>query len=235
MTKSIQINIVSRGLYVLFMFTGIFGSVLVTLLISTQVFQRLNFKPNQFIFLGIVFLVWYLINKITKDLSQGKVDLRLDKEGVKIIWLKQFFLHKRRNISFKWEEVRDYMYQPEQHFDLFRIRLHNKKKIKLSLNEKNEEFHFFYIEFEEFIKNLSSTNEDIQIKRAKTIYETTYGLIMAVILGLMLVGVIFMFIFIKPKNSNMSTYFYLGATVMGSLFFILQVYRIRKSAKEDAR
>lgn len=231
MTKSIQLNVISRGLYVTSMLIGIFGSVLLALLISAQVLVRLSFKPNQLIFIGFVGILWYLINRLTKDLSKGKINIELDNEGIKMTWTKQFFLHKRKDITFKWEEIKDYMHQAEQYFDLFRIRLHDKRKIKLSLDDNNEEFYFFYEEFEEFIKKVSLTNEHIKITRAKTIYETAYGLIMAVILGLMIMGIILMFIFIKPKNDSVSRYFYLGTTIMGGLFFIIQVYRMRKMTK----
>lgn len=235
MVKSVQLSIVSRGLYVLSIYIWALGSILLTLLVSTQILERLNYKPNQFIFVALAILFWYLIDKLTKSFPRGKVELILDREGVQLVWIKQFFLHKKKNMTVRWEDIKDYMYQPEQYFDLFRIRLHNKEKIKLSLDEGNEEFYFFYLEFEEFMKELSSSNQNIKIKRSKTIYETTYGLIMAVILGLLIIGGLLMFIFIKPKNSSLSIYFYLGATVVGGLFYILQVYRMRQSAKENDR
>lgn len=118
------------------------------------------------------------------------------------------------------------MFQPEQYFDLLRIRTKDKRKFKFSLIGDNDDFPIFFEKLEKEMKS-KSTDESIEITRAKNIYEGTYGLILAIFMGVVIIAFVVAFIFIEPKGNSNSNYGLLIVSLTGGIFFIMQVLSSR--------
>lgn len=218
----INLNVVSRGLYLL----HYFGSMIVAMILTTPLFKLVD-NFNKLVFIFIFGATWFIVSRFTKKISKGKVELEIKKEGIQVSWQKQFFLHNKKDHLIQWQNIKDYMFQPEQHFNLLRIRTKDNKKYKFSMMEGNSRFPFFFDKLEEVIQSKSS-DDSIEIKRAKNIYESNYGLISAILMVLVIIAGLIAFIFIKPKGNSSPNYGLLIASLAGGIFFIIQVMSFRK-------
>lgn len=221
--NKINLNVASRGLYLL----HFFGSMIVAMILIIPVFKLVD-DFNKLVFVFIFGATWFIVSRFTKKISKGQVELEIKKEGIQVSWQKQFLLHNKKDHLIEWQNIKDYMFQPEQHFDLLRIRTKDNKKYKFSMMEGNSGFPFFFNKLEEVIESKSSDNS-IEIKRAKNIYESNYGLISAILMVIVIIAGLIAIIFIKPKGSP--NYGLLIASLAGGIFFIIQVMSYRKKNK----
>lgn len=178
-------------------------------------------------FIAILGGIWYIITRFTKEIPKGRVKFEITHDGIQVNWIKQILLHNKKDVLIKWEDIRDYMYQPEQHFDLLRIRTKDNRRLKLSMIGDNSKFLIFYFNMEHEIKSKSSDGF-INIKKAKNIYESTYGLIGAVFIGAVIIVGLLAFIFIEPKGNTKPNYGLLIGSLAGGIFFIINVIAHRK-------
>ncbi len=223
MTK-ITLNVVSRGLYII----NMFGTLILAMILTFSAFDYLPIELNKLVFVGIFAGLWYLVSRFTKKLPKGQVSLEITNDGLVIEWIKQFHFHSKLNNLLKWEEISDYMFQPEQYFNLFRIRTKDKRKFKFSMNENNSDFSLFYESFEKLSKSKSNDNS-VEIVRAKNIYESNYGLVAAIILGILLIVGVIVILTVKPKGDP--NYGLLIASLIGGVLFIIQVINHRRKSK----
>lgn len=226
--NKINLNVASRGLYIL----HYFGSLILAAIATIPLFKLIN-DLNKLVFIIIYGGVWYIISRFTKKIPQGQVELELKDDGIQVSWQKQFLLHNKKDHLIKWQNIRDYMFQPEQYFDLLRIRTKDKKKYKFSMIGENDDFPFFYEKLKEVMESKSS-EDSIEIKRAKNIYESIYGLISAVFMGIVIIAGVIAFIFIEPKENSSPNYGILIASLAGGIFFIIQVISYRKKNKNGS-
>jgi hypothetical protein len=94
--------------------------------------------------------------KALKNIDKGEVELYILDNGISVTWIKQFHFIHRESRTYKWNEIQDYVFQPDQNFDLFKIRLFDKTKIKFNLQETTEELNNFYVEFQNKINQFHS-------------------------------------------------------------------------------
>ena len=224
----IEITVASRGLYIL----HYLGSAIIAAILTIIIYKFI-FELNQFVFIVIFGGVWYLITRFTKNIPKGQVELEIQEQGIHVKWINQILLHNRKDMLIGWKEIKDYMFQPEQYFDLLRIRTKDKRKFKFSMIGDNDDFPFFYEKLEEVFKS-KSTDESVQIKRAKNIYESKYGLISAIFMGVVIIAGVFAFIFIEPKGNSKPNYGFLIASLAGGIFFIMQVISYRNKNKNGS-
>ncbi len=223
--NKIKITVASRGLFAL----QYVGSPIIAAVLAIFVFKFIG-EFHAIGYLVILVGVWYLISHFTKNIAKGEVALEIKQEGVQINWTKQIVFHDRSDILIKWEEIRDYMFQPEQHFNLLRIRTKNKRTFKFNIIEEKDDFYLFYEELEKEI-NTKIENDLMDINRAKNIYETKYGLISAIFMAVIIVIGLIAFIVAEPKGNTKSNYGILIASFAGGIFFIIQVINYRKNGK----
>ena len=221
--NKIELTVASRGLFLL----HYIGSLILAGLLTIIVF-KLTGDINKLAFLIIYVGIWFVISRFTKEIPKGKVELEMTQDGFKINWQKQFLLHDKNDILIRWEEIKDYMFQSEQYFDLLRIRTKNNRKYNISMLGENSDFPIFYQKLEEEIK-AKSENETVDIKRAKNMYESNYGLISAIFMGAVILAGIIAFLLIEPKGSP--NYGILITSLAGGIFFIIQVINYRKKNK----
>jgi hypothetical protein len=221
--NKIVIKVASRGLYVL----HYFGSAIIAVILTIFTFKFIG-DLNQLIFIVIFGGVWYLISRFTKNIAKGQVALEIKQDGIQVDWTKQIMLHDKKDLLIKWKEISDYMFQPEQHFNLLRIRTKDKRTFNFNMLDENDDFPLFYEKLQEEIKTKA---ESIHIQRAKNIYETKYGLISAIFIGVVIVMGLIAFLVIEPKGNSKPNYGLLIASLAGGIFFIIQVLNYRKKSK----
>jgi len=217
----IELTVASRGLYLL----HYLGSALIAAIL-TILFFKFIIELNQIVFIIIFGGIWYLITRFTKSIAKGQVELEIQEHGIYVKWINPIPLHNRKDLLIDWKEIKDYMFQHEQYFDLLRIRTKDKRKYKFSMIGDNDDFPLFYERLEEVFKS-KSTDESIEIERAKNISESKYGLISAIFMGVVIIAGAVAFIFIEPKGNSKPNYGYLITSLAGGIFFIMQVISYR--------
>ncbi len=126
--NKIEITVASRGLYLL----HYLGSAIIAAILTILIFKLIT-EINQIVFIAIFGGIWYLLTRFTKKIPKGQVELEIQEQGIHIKWINQILLHNREDLLIGWEEIKDYMFQPEQYFDLLRIRTKDKRKFKFSM------------------------------------------------------------------------------------------------------
>jgi hypothetical protein len=224
-----KLQIVARGYYILRIFSSLFIGGFITVLMFTRFGIDIKQQIIAFvlIFCGTAFVIYRISNKVDK----AEIELQISDEGLQITWIKQFYLFKKENRILNLNEIQHYLFQPDQHFDMFIIKLKNKKKIKFNLKETSAEFLQFFSDFEEKIKEKKLANPTISIIKAKNMYEKKSALVFAYILSFMMLGTIGLLLFGETKHQP--SYGPLFTFLGGSLFYIRQVYIHRKRAKNN--
>lgn len=170
----------------------------------------------------------------TRFTARAKTEWTITETEIQVRWLNQFIFHNKPDITFKWSDIDEYKYQPDRNFDLFKLKLADRRIIKIWHNTSttNDDFQKFIDFFERRVQAYNSKDVDASnnIKRAKTIYETKLGLTLAIFAGLCLVAVPILIV-VLPQKSKIN-WAGLGVGYAGGLFFIFQViaYRKKKSS-----
>jgi hypothetical protein len=130
-----RIEVIARGyVFIRYITSALFGVGAAALLVP----------KGQVIIAMIIFgAIAYFLYRLIGRFDRGKVELDVLDSGLNIVWLKQLPLFNKESRLIQWNEIQDYVFQPEQYFDVFRIRLKDKTKIKLNLNETTPEFFKF--------------------------------------------------------------------------------------------
>lgn len=186
-------------------------------------------------FAPIILLAFYL----PKYTSVALIEISIDENGITKRWLKQFPFRKKSNEVVKWNEIKNYIFQPDRQFDKFRLNLKSGKKFVFYHNNDHDEkddfrlFLFDFITKVEIINTQENSSSREKIKLGKTIYETTGGLILAFLSIFVLVGLPILYIFSPHKESiKTSNIFILASSYIGAMYYIIQVYIHRKKRKE---
>jgi hypothetical protein len=152
--------------------------------------------------------------------------------------MRQFILHNKQDDEFDWTEISDYVFQPDRQFDQFKLHFKNGTKFKFYHNndhDNKDDFQKFLSDFIRKVEELNSVDNEKSndIKLGKTFYETTLGLIFAIVAALMIVGLpILLFMLPHHGSTKSSNYAMLAASYIGAIYFIIQVYIHRKRRKE---
>jgi hypothetical protein len=225
----------SPFLYVVTLLTVIFsGTAILLFLSSNHVLPKE--QPLIFIlcFAPIIGFAFYL----PRFTATAEIEITIDDEGLKRKWLRQFIWHSKPDNEFKWAEIDDYAFQPDRQFDQFKLHFKDGTKFKFYHNndhDSKDDFRKFLLDFVHKVEQLNNAdnNKRNDIKLGKTIYETTLGLLLAIVAVIMIVGLPIM-IFVLPHKGTLksSNYAMLGASYIGAIYFIVQVYTHRKRRKE---
>jgi hypothetical protein len=226
----------SPWLFIATLLTVIFSGM--ALLIFLTIYEiRPKGQPLIFIlcFAPIVGLAFYL----PRYTATADIEIEFDNNGIKRKWLRQFILHNRKDDNFEWTEIDNYVFQPDRQFDQFKLHFKNGTKFKFYHNndhDNKDDFRKFLSDFVQKVEQINNADNDKRndIKLGKTIYETFGGLILALIGGLMIVGIpIMLIVFPVKKTPN---YAMLGVAYIGAIYFVVQVYlhRKRRKAYEDS-
>jgi len=220
--KEIKIESTSRTIFILeFLFLMIVSCIIMGVL-------KIQFPEliNKLIFIIGALLIWFLASKFTKKYRLGLLILKINEKGLNVSWEKQFILSSKTDVFLKWSEIKSFKYQPEQYLHVFKIKSINGKKYKFTFEDKDYEFQLFFDSFEKIAIKKSDQNLNIDIKKEKTIYESLYGKIMAVIVIFLIIFMIWTIVFGEPKKEL--NYGLILVSLSGSIFFVSQVYMSNK-------
>ena len=225
----------SPWLFLLTFLTVIFSGVAILIFLSSnQILPKGQPLIFMLCFAPICGLAFYL----PRFTATADIEITLNNSGIKRTWMRQFILQNKPDSEFKWSEIEDYVFQPDRQFDQFKLHFKDGTKFKFHHNtdhDSKDDFRKFILEFAQRVGQLNSANDDNSndIKLGKTIYETTWGLIFAVIAIIMIVGFPVM-LFVLPHKGTLkgSNYAMLGASYIGAIYYVIQVYTHRKMRKE---
>ena len=231
------------SLSILTFFFSLIGGTLLIVLVSTLGFFP---KGNTFYFIlffgGVVILSIYLI-RLT---SFAKVKIIFDDDTISIKWLERFLFNNKPDITHSFNEVAAYIVQNDPYWDWLKIEMTDGSIYKI--------YHSSFLtkdDYSEFISAFSSSIENYNnvitknsakdnltlkpeaIKRAKSIYETTGGLVLA---GFAIVVIVLLpiLLFVVPSTKE-PNYFIFGLGYFGAIYFLLQVYTQRKRNKTNEK
>ncbi len=177
-------------------------------------------------------------------LATAIVEITLDDDGLQRKWLKKFFLSSADNIFIPWNKIIGYLQQPDYNYEKFKIIIRNKPAINIyHLYQSNpfqrflygrndDDFYLFIAEFKYMVerKNAEFDSSGEYIKQEKTVYETTWALVLAIFLVLLTVTTIIITLIFNPTNPIPYGISILAAS--GSAYFVSNVINFRRKSKK---
>jgi F0F1-type ATP synthase assembly protein I len=234
MTETYKIKQTSIFLWLVSLLGTIYSSIL--LIASLIKFGLIPSPQGQPIYIiALVAPITFFAFKVPNHIASADIELTIDEDGLNKKWLKQFPFLDRPDIKIYWTDMKDFVYQPERQFDKFKITLKDGTKFKFHHNNDHrdkDDFQKFQLDFEKKVSKLNNDSlKKNNIKQGKTIYETAWGLISAIIGVIAIVGLIIVVLFSPFKKTT--NYAMLWASLIGTIYFIYQVYVHRKKKKVD--
>jgi hypothetical protein len=171
---------------------------------------------------------------LTRFTARAVTEWTLTDSDIQLKWLSQFIFHHKADLSINWSEIQEYKYRPDQYFDLFKINLNDGRIIRFRHSSNtSDDFEKFISTFETKVQeyNQKDTVLTNDIKRAKIIYETKLGVVLAILTGLVLIGLPILITTLPHRRTG--NWGGLIAAYSGGIFFISQVilYRKKKSSR----
>ncbi|MGE0090396.1 MAG: hypothetical protein AB7S50_13075 [Bacteroidales bacterium] len=207
----------------------IFIPILFILIVSVSIIFSDLLKPYEG-FLGfLLFLIQVVISFIFSwAISTIKIEVIIDESKIKIRKLKGILPYETK--EFEYDEINEYKYTPDRNFDTLKIKLKNRKTIRLvrldTIINRDVEFNKFVNKFTIIVNKLNDENKT-EIYRVLNFYETKQGIYIAYIFAICIV-ILTVSLFFIPNTMNKA-----GAiiAIMGGSFYILQVFHFRRKKK----
>ena len=188
-------------------------------------------------FVGLILFIIYMV-RLT---SFAKVEVTIDDNTISIKWLEKFLWGNKSDITISFNDIAAYIEQSDSSWDWLKIEMKDGNIYKIWRSNTfltNGDYSEFISAFISSVENhnigvtKNSLKENLTtIKRAKSIYETTGGLIMVgFVIVLLVVLPTLIIIFPSTKEPN---YFIIGLGYIGATYFVFQVYTERKKGKTE--
>ena len=218
--------------FFLWIFTVTFISLSVAFLLS-----KLPLTDNRTLLVILLIPTVYLSYYLTKHTSYSDIQLGMDEDGIEIKYLKQPFFLNRINAQIYWEDIEAYKYEPSLRYDKFVIKLKTGKRIKFfHETDKNGKDNFLKLitDFTFTVDRLNNERfDDNEIKKLKVIYETTYGLVSAIIVVLFLIAApVLLSLLLILKGKSSTNFAGLILSYIGGFYYVYEVYSHRKKKKK---
>jgi hypothetical protein len=209
-------------------FTGISLTILVS---------KLPFIDNHVFLIILLIPIVYLSFYLTKYTSYSDIQLGMDEDGIEIKYLKQPFFLNRIDAQIYWEDIEAYKYEPSHRFDKFVIKLRSGKRIKFfheTDRDAKDNFKKLITDFSFTVDRLNNERfDDNEIKKLKVIYETTYGLVSAIIVVLFLIAApVLLLLLLIFKGKSSTNFAGLILSYIGGFYYVYEVYSHRKKKKK---
>ena len=184
---------------------------------------------------GIILLAFFL----TRLAAFAKVEITLSENSISIKWLQQFLFANKPDVAISFKEIAEYVPQGDSNWDWLKIKLKDETVYRIwhSSYLSKDDYDKFISAFTFAVENYNKSSEASVSKdestptsniihRSKTIYETTWGLILGGISIIIIVGLpILLFVFPPNKTPNYGIF---GLGYAGAIYFVIQVYLYRK-------
>lgn len=179
---------------------------------------------------------------IERFISKGEVIIKLSENSISIEWIKQYISHNRPNIDIPFAEIENYKIQPDRNFDLFQVDHENGYEFRLwkshILLDTIDDFDRLVKDFPSVANTFNRRNETnssndeshekMEIKRAKTIFETNYAPLLAGF-GILIVIVTPIILLTSHSKNSLG----LLAAAGGASYFLFQFYIYRTKNKNS--
>jgi hypothetical protein len=229
------------GNWVIFVLTFIFSLVGGTILLALILPRGMGDYSLVFFFI----LLFSFVVFMTGTASFARVEITIDSESVLIKWVGRFLFYKKRNVIIFLNEVSSYVDSGDTNWEWLKVEKKDGKIYKIYHSNwffRKGDYSEFVTDFITTVKNYNNAIKEIStkenedkveiIKRSKSIYETTGGLIFAGFSIVVIIGLpILLFLF--PPSSKSTNYFGFLIGYGGAIYFLIQVYLHKKGKKTD--
>ena len=222
-----KIRQTSPTYWFLTLFLTIFLGFVIIIVIATKI-GILNFGVYALLMTPIIFIAFIL----PRYSATVDIEIIMDEIGIKKKWIRQFIFQHRSDIEVNWLEISEYIFEPRRQFSKLKISLKDGSKISFYHNNDHEgkdEFLKFLNDLKIRINQINISGEN-NIKKGATIYETGWGLLLAAILILCMIGIP---IFILINRANRINYAGIAGFYIGALYFLIQVIIHRTKNKNE--
>jgi len=137
--------------------------------------------------------VFYLFYKAS-GFSRQQASFSITEDNLQMEWGKGPWLTSKKDQQVAWSNIATYKLEPARLFDVFELKLHTGEKLAFSISKLNDQegrFREFYRAFLAKVESLEQANtkgKSINIQKAKTFYDTTFGIVFILAAGLFLIG-----------------------------------------------
>jgi len=173
-------------------------------------------------------LVIYLI----RSTAIVKMEISLSDQRLRIKWLNQYLFHKIDDYDILFSDIKEYVFENDQNYDVFKLTLKDNSKIKIhqSIFYYNGEFDLFKKDFNEkiIIFNLSNGLNNHSIQEGKTFYETKAAIVVYYVLIAVLIAIPIVIIILQLNWRKPSLLASLGTLYFSSFYFLLLVNQHQK-------
>ena len=201
---------------------------------AVGVFMALLHANDIYFFLLILFGFSALVF-LPELLSNASTEWSFSEKEIKIKWLSQFLFHKKSDAHFTWEDIQEYKYQPEKRFDLLELRLRDNTTFKYGHSKggmlsDSDDFDKLISYFEEKVADFNDEGINFlhSIKRRKTIYETNWGLMLAIIMTILMIIFPILVAIKKPQKVD---WIFIISAYSSSIYFISKVISYQRNKK----
>src|SRR5690606_23707079 len=125
------------------------------------------------VFICIAGLFWISF-KLTRRSGSAETEITINDEGIQQIWKSQYLFSNKPDRRINWEEISEYLYQPESNYHLLKIKLLSGKTIKIYhsiWDHGKDDFSQLHIDFAEKIDQLNKRENKLDIKKGKNMYD----------------------------------------------------------------
>ena len=229
------------GLFVFLTFFSLLGGGLLVAFILPR-------DVDTYIFmLSFLVVVIFLFLFMIRMLALAKVEITLGSDFVSIKWQERFFFIKKRDIVIPFSEIKIYHDKGDYNWDWLKIEKIDGNIFRLWHSNwifRKGDYEEFVVDFIVSIKKyneviMNSSEKDslpqkTKIKKAKSVYETNIGLVLAGFCIIVIVGLPILIILL-PTPSHSVNYFGFIAGYGAAIYYLLQVYfhRKRKEGSES--
>ncbi|MBN8640705.1 MAG: hypothetical protein J0L86_02745 [Flavobacteriales bacterium] len=190
---------------------------IILIILTVLVFEKTtSYLLHPIFFATIVFMLFFIFYKILKPISIVKTSISIYDDSITIE--KKYVLFKEIYTNIRFVEINEYLYQPTNGYNLFKIKS-KKNNLTFLVDAENEDFNKFYVLFKKRITKFQENN-NIPINESLSIYEKKTGLIIGIFI-IILFLLIPLFIFFSKKEINYSvivTFYILGSIYLHRLY-----------------
>lgn len=177
--------------------------------------------------------LFLLLLKLSLRIATVMVLFEIDNNYLTIKNANNSGLNRSLNYEIDLTEIETYSYERGRQFDAFIVTMKNKESIRFFHNtdyDNSDDFTTFLSTFENLVSQINQTTSQTNnlsdiIRKKTTIYEKPIGILIAVFATLAIVTTLTLMIW--NKNSDLSGYGPMTASLSWAVFYLTEFYRIR--------
>ncbi|MFC6100347.1 hypothetical protein [Olivibacter domesticus] len=171
---------------------------------------------------------------LTWKVALGIVALRVDGEGMKWSWHRRYYLSLAKNRGVRWEEIDNYVFQPDYRYEQLKLRLRSGKTIRWyhSYEQKGDDYSLFVFGFKDQIAQRAlQSNADVRpIAIGKTFYETKLAMVLLILLVAVCLVFLAASLFIAKKRvMSFGILTLMGSGMSYYAYHVIQAHRKKRS------